>query len=153
MMSLPDLAKNIKIFHGMTPQQVGKVASHLRAMSYSKGDWVVEENIPATGLYIIRRGTAQVWKGMKKGHEKFCLGQMDEGDCFGEMAMIDCQKRSASVIAVTGLKLYFLPVEAMFKIYQQDPRLYGLFLLNIAREISRRLRKTDRTLVEFALAS
>ncbi len=150
-MKIQALAKKIKILHGMSHEQISEIVPRLNKQTFAQGDWVVEEDAPANGMYIIFHGSVQVWKTSHNKKQGFCLGELTVGDCFGEMALIDCQNRSASVIAASDLTVYHFPYEAMAHLYEQNPKLYGLLLLNISREISRRLRTTDRTLVEFAL--
>lgn len=145
------LARDIKIFHGLSDTQLQVIWPYLEKIEESRGTWIVEEGGHADGMFIIYEGTVQVWKNSGGKKQGLCLGELTGGDCFGEMSLIDCQNRSANVVTTSDLKAFHLPYTAMAKIYEQDPKLYGLFLLNIAREVSRRLRSTDRTLVEFAL--
>lgn len=151
MRDLNEIAKDIKIFHGLTQEQLDELQPYLEAISFPRGTWIVEEGQTADGMYIICEGTVQVWKSANKKKQGVCLGELGEGDCFGEMSLIDCQTRSANVVTTTDIHALRLPYQAMAEIYEQDPEFYGLLLLNISREVSRRLRETDRTIVEFAL--
>jgi CRP-like cAMP-binding protein len=71
-------------------------------------------------------------------------------DCFGEMSMIDMQARSATVRAIAPSRLLKLTSENMDALYRSDLKSYTLIVLNIARDLSRRLRVTDGILAEFA---
>ncbi len=150
-MNFFDVAKSIKIFHGMNPDQLGKIKNLLEEYSFKTADWVVIEGQDATSMYMLRSGMVEVWKSFNGDKEGFCLGELKAGDCFGEMSLVDCQSRSASVLAKTDLSVYCLSYGAVAQLYETDPRLFGLLVINIAREISRRLRRSDHTLVEFAL--
>jgi len=151
MQSFPDIAKDIKIFHGLSDEQLTMLQPYLENVSFPRGSWIVEEGTEADGMFIICQGSVQVWKNAGGKRQGVCLGELGEGDCFGEMSLIDCQNRSANVVTTTDLEAMRLPYSAMAELYKKDPEFYGLFLLNISREVSRRLRNADRTVVEFAL--
>lgn len=151
MQRLSEIAKDIKIFHGLTQQQLDQLQPFLEKVTYPRGTWIVAEGESADGMYIICSGSVQVWKTAGGKKQGVCLGELGSGDCFGEMSLIDCQTRSANVVTISDLEALRLPYQAMGEIYETNPEFYGMFLLNIAREVSRRLRDTDRTVVEFAL--
>ena len=70
-------------------------------------------------------------------------------DCFGEMSMIDMQVRSATVRALAPSRLLKVTSEDMDALYRADLKSYALIVLNIARDMSRRLRVTDGILADF----
>jgi CRP/FNR family cyclic AMP-dependent transcriptional regulator len=70
-------------------------------------------------------------------------------DGFGEMSMIDMQARSATVRALSPSRLLKLTSEDMDALYRSDLKSYTLIVLNIARDLSRRLRVTDGILADF----
>lgn len=150
-MKTRDLGEKVKIFHGLSPTQMKRIEPELQEFEYQSGDWVVEEGDQGMAMYIVLSGTVEVWRKVGRRKKGFCLGTLKTGDCFGEMCLIDCQKRSAGVRAKTRLTVMRFPFQAMNKLFIDDPELFGLLLLNISREISRRLRAGDASLVEFAL--
>ena len=48
--------------------------------------------------------------------------------------------------------LYVLHQAEIARLYKTDPEVYLMLVLNIAREISRRLRKADQVLVDMGVA-
>src|SRR5262249_30478825 len=82
---------------------------------------------------------------------EFCLAVLKRGDCVGEMSLIDIQPRSATVRAVSDSALYLLEHAEIGKLYSSDLEAYTLLVLNIAREISRRLRRADQVLVDMGV--
>ncbi len=150
-MTLNNLAHDIKIFHGLKPEELAHITPHLQTSTFHKGDWVVNEGTDADGMYVIQSGEVEVWKSANGEKKGVCIGELESGDCFGEMSLVDCQRRSASVLAVTELAVMSLSYYAISLLYEEDPKLYGLLMMNIAREISRRLRRCDQTILEFAL--
>lgn len=141
------LFEDVVIFHGLSDEQQVIVRSALTKKQFNNNDWVVKESQDADAMFIIVQGQVSIWKRRGRYYQGEKIGQLGPGDCFGEMCLIDCQARSASVRADTKLVLYKLPYMAMVDLYEQHPRLYALLILNIAREISRRLRKKGHVTV------
>ena len=63
--------------------------------------------------------------------------------------MIDMQARSATVRALAPSRLLKITSEDMDGLYRSDLKSYTLIVLNIARDLSRRLRVTDGILADF----
>ena len=76
------------------------------------------------------------------------LATLSQGDCFGEMEILDTMKRSASVITTEETKCLVLTTGTLMKIYGCRPEAYPIIVLNIARELSRRLRLADARIAE-----
>lgn len=150
-MRFQNLASDIKIFHGLTPEQLAVIEPHLVEDNYQLGDWVVDAGETASAMYMVRSGEAEIWMESEGQKQGLCLAELSAGDAFGEMSLLDCQCRVASVLAISELKLFCLPYRAMAELYEHYPKVYGLLLLNIGRELSRRLREADKTLMAFAL--
>ena len=91
-------------------------------------------------LYIILAGQVAVFRGTQ---ERRLINVLGEGDCFGEMALIDHQPRSASVQAIADCEALEISQYTLFDIYQHDVKQYMMLHMNMAREVSRRLRDAD----------
>ncbi len=139
------------IFHGFDEEQLGYLSQFLEAVPIKRDDCVVREGDQADAMFIIWAGTAAVWMERQGQQNGFKLADLVVGDCFGEMSLVDCQTRSASVCATSDMKLAKLPQGALETICEDNPKIFGLLILNIAREISRRLRRSDRTQMEFSV--
>ena len=53
-------------------------------------------------------------------------------------------------MTLTGADLVVLPASALHTLFEQDAKLFGMLILNIAREACRRLHKTDEILLHYA---
>jgi CRP-like cAMP-binding protein len=71
------------------------------------------------------------------------LRHLDPGDCFGEMALLDLFDRSASVRAVDDCRAMALTSAHLYRLFEHDAAQFALIQMNIAREMSRRLRDAD----------
>ncbi len=70
------------------------------------------------------------------------------GDWFGEMSIVDIQPRSATVRTLAPSRLLRISAADLDALYRYDLRSYSLIVLNLARELSRRLRVADGILAE-----
>ena len=100
-------------------------------------------------MYVLLDGEMEVTKRSRRGRD-LRVAFLGPNDCFGEMSLIDLQARSATVRAVAPSRLLTMTSEDMDALYRSDLKSYTLIVLNIARDLSRRLRVTDGIMAEFA---
>jgi CRP-like cAMP-binding protein len=96
-------------------------------------------------MYVLESGRAAVvkeWQG-----RELLLRELGPGDCFGEMALIDLSPRSASVQALEDCSAFEIFAASLHQLYQRDLEQFALIQMNMARELSRRLRATDERLL------
>lgn len=77
------------------------------------------------------------------------LFEFEEGRCIGEDSIIGIQPHTLSAMAVGKVELIVIPKNSLLKFYETDKDLFSLLILNIAREISRRLKMTDNLLLHY----
>jgi CRP-like cAMP-binding protein len=99
------------------------------------GDTIVARGTPATEMYLMRKGHAEITIGDK------VVEEVEAGGIFGEMALIDHAPRSASVIAKEDSEV--IPIdERLFVILVQDA---PFFALDVMRVLVGRIRAMNRT--------
>lgn len=65
--------------------------------TYEPGEWIIRQDEPASALYVILRGRA---RAVKDGEKDRTPTELYAGDFFGELALIEDHRRTASVKAV-----------------------------------------------------
>jgi CRP-like cAMP-binding protein len=78
--------------------------------------------------------------------QEYVLSILKEGDCFGEMAVMDLGPRSASVRAVEDCTAIHISAATLYQVYEQDLKQFALIQMNMGREVCRRLREADNRL-------
>jgi CRP/FNR family cyclic AMP-dependent transcriptional regulator len=141
----------IPIFGGLPEQVLARIVDAARTVDVAPGTEVIAEGERAASIFVVRKGELEISKRGRNGSE-FCLAVLRPGDCVGEMSLIDIQPRSATVRAVGPAVLLVLDHAAIAGLYHSDLQAYTLLVLNIAREISRRLRCADQVLVDMGVA-
>src|SRR6185295_5282062 len=113
------------------------------------GDAIFREGDAAREMYVVLDGEVEVLKKSRRGRD-MRVAILGPSDCFGEMSLIDVQPRSATVRVLAPARLLRMTSEDLDGLYRHDLKSYALITLNIARDLSRRLRVTDGILADFA---
>jgi CRP-like cAMP-binding protein len=106
--------------------------------THPAGAVIVREGAPGDRVYFVRSGRVRVVK-----EPAVQLAEFGPGDFFGEMSLVESVVRSASVIALEPTQVATLKGMDFYKLYRQRPDQYGIVMLNIARDLARRLRHID----------
>ncbi len=143
------MLRDIGLFGGLDEEALGVLARELPTVHAEAGDAVVHEGDAAHEMFVVVGGELEVVKGGKEGGE-VRVALFGPGDWFGEMAILDVQPRSATVRAVAPTILLRITAEHVDQLlYRRDIKSYALFVMNVARELSRRLRVADGILAQF----
>ena len=133
--------RGIHIFAGLSEECLEYLSSVMQPMQFKAGEEIIKEGKTGKSMYMIESGSVEVVKG--SGDKQILLAQLGKEEIFGEMSLIDIQKRSAGVIAKVDTVLYALTNMDLLHLFERDKKCYCIIILNIARDISRRLRKLD----------
>ncbi len=141
--------REIGLFGALSDDVLQRLAGMLKTMRVAPGETVfVEGDGSGREMYVVLDGEMEVSKRSRRGRD-MRIAILGPNDGFGEMSMIDMQARSASVRALAPSRLLKLTSEDMDALYRADLKSYTLIVLNIARDLSRRLRVTDGILADF----
>jgi len=147
-----EMLRDVGLFGGLDDESLRVLAEQLPVMMVEPGAAVVDEGDDRQEMFLVIAGELEVVKRGRGG--EFRVALFGPGDCFGEMSLIDVQPRSATVRAVAHtLMLRMTPQSLEELLYRRDPKAYSIFIMNIARELSRRLRVADGILAQFVSAA
>jgi CRP-like cAMP-binding protein len=128
----------IPMFSGVSTEILESIASLLIERRFPKHKTIVEEGAPGDYMYIISEGRVKVTKLSGDGREKI-LELLDVGDFFGEMSLFDDAPRSASVKAMSDVRIMALARNDFLRLLSSSPGL----ALSVIQELTRRLRQVD----------
>jgi len=146
---LPILNK-ISILGGLSDAQLYKVFRAMESVAYRAGETIFEPGDVPTHIYIIRSGKVKIVANVAGTPME--LMEYVTGQCFGETAAIGILPHSATALVVEDAELLALSAGAVHALHKEDPVLFGLLVLNIAREACRRLHKADEIMLHYATA-
>jgi CRP/FNR family cyclic AMP-dependent transcriptional regulator len=144
----PDELREIGLFGALDQEALEYVASLGLLSTCNAGDVVFREGETGRELYVVLQGELEVLKRSKRTTE-VRVALLGAGDWFGEMSLLDVQRRSATVRAVAPTTVLMLTSKDLDCLYRRDLKAYTLLVLNVARGLSRRLRVADGLLAEF----
>lgn len=143
------MLREIGLFGGLDDETLTLLARELPVENITVGTRVVSEGDPAREMFVVLDGELEVLKRASAGGE-VRVAMLGPASWFGEMSILDVQARSASVRALAPSRLLRISAEHVDRcLYRRDLKAYSLFVMNIARELSRRLRVTDSILAHF----
>jgi len=140
--------RDIGLFGALSDDVLRHLAGSLKTLRANSGAAIFNEGDPAREMYVVLEGEMEVLKKSRRGRD-LRVAILGPNDCFGEMSLIDVQPRSATVRALAPARLLRMTSEELDNLYRHDLKSYALITLNIARDLSRRLRVTDGILADF----
>jgi CRP-like cAMP-binding protein len=141
--------RDIGLFGALGDEVLDHLARSLKSRRVVPGDTIFREGDGgAREMYVVLDGEMEVSKRSRRGRD-MRVAILGPNDWFGEMSVLDMQVRSATVRALAPSRLIRFTSEDMDALYRFDLKSYALIVLNIARDLSRRLRVTDGILADF----
>lgn len=140
------LLQGMPIFGALKEATLDYLCEQSVVVSVEAGDSFFREGDAAQSLFVLEQGSAVVEKATSDGHR--VLHRFGPGDCFGEMALVDMNPRSASVVAETECLALEVHNMSLFGLYEKDLEQFTLIQMNLMREVSRRLRYLDQRLAD-----
>lgn len=144
------MLQEIPIFGSLSEDTLYFLLSRSTEVSRKRGELFFQEGDIAQSLYILESGRAVVLK--RWDSSQYLIGELDIGDCFGEMAITDIHPRSASVMATKDTLAFEISAASVIELCQQNLQQFTIFQMNLAREISRRLRSSDEQIFRYRMS-
>jgi CRP-like cAMP-binding protein len=140
--------REVGLFGALSDEALAHLSQSLSLITPGAGDIVFREGETAREMYVVLRGEMEVLKRSRRGFDAR-VAMLGPGDWFGEMGIVDVQPRSATVRALAPGRLIRITAADLDSLYRFDIKSYALIVLNLARELSRRLRVADGILADF----
>lgn len=146
-----ELLQQMPLFGGIRTDILAFLLERSDLVRVRADDYFFREGDAAQSMFVLEAGRAAIlklWRG-----EQHPLRNLDAGDCFGEMALMDMKSRSASVVAIETCAAIELSAACLLELYERDLEQFALIQMNMGREVSRRLRETDDRLFATLMGS
>ena len=118
----PARLRGIPLFEGLDDAYLAALADRFVTERYAEGAVVVEEGAPGDSLHIIVRGKIEVLKRDREGRQRR-LAVLDDGDFFGEIALLHGVPRTATVRTRTPCLMLALERDEFLSLLETAPEL------------------------------
>lgn len=125
------------LFGGLLPEEIERIKPLLGYETHQVGELVMREGTANDRIHFIIEGRVEV---SRRG---VVLVELGEGETFGEMELLDVMPSAATVKVLAPLSVATISNRAIHEIFRMDPRSFALIVMNLARDLSRRLRRMD----------
>lgn len=134
--------REISFFSSMTDFDLQQIAGIIHEKKYGTNAVIIEEKTIAERFFIIQKGKIEISKRFEGG-DKAVLSIQSDGSFFGEMAILDEGRRSATVMALEPTTVLEISKEDFDTLLYKAP----VLAYRILRELSARLRETGALLI------
>ncbi|RME76076.1 MAG: cyclic nucleotide-binding domain-containing protein [Planctomycetota bacterium] len=145
---LAEALQGVKIFHGMSPQQIATVVGSAEPIALSAGEPVFREGDPVDGFYLLVSGSISVRRQLH-GRETE-VASLEAQTAIGESGMIGGDRRMASCVAATDCLLYKISRSSFDRLCASGSAATVRLVLNIASILRARLDQLNRAFVELS---
>lgn len=136
MSSLEESLARVPMFQDLNKKSLDRIAKFARQRSFRAGDTIFREGEEGVGFFLITGGKVDISRGGSH------LATMDDGGFFGEMALLDNHRRSATVKAVSDTECLAIMRSDFLAELRNNPDL-AIEMLGV---MSRRVRELDEKL-------
>ena len=135
------LLARVPAFEALAPEQLEQVAQVAVPRRYPAGHTVFREGDESDTCYVVRSGQARALRAHTDGRA-ITLANFGPGDIFGELAMFDSERRSATVEASTEMEAIAILGSDMRRLLAEHTDI----AVKLIAALGRRLRATNERL-------
>jgi CRP/FNR family transcriptional regulator, cyclic AMP receptor protein len=142
------LLDSVDWFQSLTGPELEDLAKQARTVHWDLGEIVFEEGDEGDRCYVLHSGCVKVLRRFPDGR-RITLAHMRAGSIFGELALFNGERRSATVQAHEPSVGIGLDADTVMSILRSDPEA----ALSVAVSLADRLRATNQRLFEASVAT
>ena len=143
--SAPKALHRIKLFSGLSPEDLAKIEVVCRYKRFSANEQIFDRHSKARDVFFVIRGKVRVVNYSLAGRE-ITLDDNSEGEYFGELAALDGQPRSASIMALTDCMIVALSPVQFVRVIERHPKV----ALRALRRLSQIVRKSTERIMDLS---
>jgi CRP/FNR family transcriptional regulator len=129
-----DLLAGVPAFEELGPADLARVAEVAVPRSFARGQAVFREGDDSDTCYLVRTGHARAIREHPDGRQ-LTLATFGPGDIFGELAMFDAERRSATVEATDELETIALLGSDMRRLMRRHPEISVKLVIALGRRL------------------
>ena len=133
----------VSLFGALDNSQLSTLLSYAKEQAFEEGEIIFEQGQLPSDIYILLSGKVD----LRVIRDDFSAAHMTyvPGDCFGETAVIGIQTQMGRAKVEEDVRVLTLSRFSLLDMLENDANLFGILMMNIAREVSRRFHFTINT--------
>ena len=136
-----DTLRQVPLFESLDNEAAGELCHLLESLDCKASTILFRAGDEGDAMYVIERGKVRICVRTTQGHE-LTLTELGRGDFFGEMALLDGQRRSADAVVAEDARVAVLSREHFLSFVRSNPNV----ALELLTALANRLRHTDEML-------
>lgn len=146
--SITAIILQLRLFGGVSESQRETLFRQLELWPLQKEDPVFQKGDEPSGIYIVLSGKIDLQ--LTEDDVLIHKHELNVGECFGEASFMSMHKHTTTAVATEESEVIVLSRRALLQIRRDDIELFALLMMNLARELARRLYLTDQMLLDYA---
>jgi ATP-binding cassette, subfamily B, bacterial len=122
----PERLRVIPLLADLDDRLIAALARQMTIERFPTGEAIVRQGDYGDSIYFIASGGVEVL--VHDGERERRVGELGEGDYFGEMALLTGQPRSATVQTITPTEVFGLTQAAFAALLEREPALRDLLI-------------------------
>lgn len=131
--------KQIHIFNSLSEDEISTLAALTRKRPFRQGEVIFHRDDPGQVLYVIKEGKVKICLTSPDGQE-IALAVLGQGECFGELALLDGRLRSTDAIALEKVECLTLQRGGFQDAIMKHPKI----AIQVIEVLCERLRRTNQ---------
>jgi CRP/FNR family cyclic AMP-dependent transcriptional regulator len=136
------LLTSVPIFAGLANKALDLLFREGSDYAFADGQIIFREGEPGDSVFVLESGNVRILSRFGEPGE-LELAVLQPKELFGETCLLETLPHTATAQAMGPTCLYNITGRTFYHLYKEMPDQYGILMLNIARDLSRRLRQLD----------
>ena len=145
-MNLETALRTAPLFSTLDERQRSRIGDLMTVRRFDAGTMILKQGSSAVALYLLLDGEVEVSREPEEGGRAVTLARLKPGDIFGEMAVLDDDTRSSSIVATEPVRCALLSRWELLQELRRHPELS----IELIRVLARRIRILDERLASSA---
>ena len=133
-----DSLSRIPLFKRLTPDELEQLAQEVDQVKYDPDETIFNEQDKGDALYVVESGSVRIWV-LDEDVKPVTLKELEPGEFFGELAVLDRGPRSTNATAIVETTLHRLSSDDFQKFLMEHPDV----AIDVICEIGARMRQTN----------
>ncbi|MEE9318972.1 MAG: Crp/Fnr family transcriptional regulator [Granulosicoccus sp.] len=109
----------MKFFAGFPDKLLEILEKSASVRKFRKNSHIIVGGEESLAVYVLQSGTAYAFTSDEEGNE-FIVGSFGEGDCFGELGLLDSKPRTASVVTTSNCECLVIAKSNLLHAIESD---------------------------------